>query len=238
LTNGRQITYAAGLQVTQAYGTSEVAHSGATGGYRTWLARYPDKQLSVAVLCNAAEAVPTSLGRQTAQLWLGGPTTAPNAPFDASGLSGLYRNLRNHTAFEIKADSLTKDASGKLRLGGAELTPIDSPVKGFRLTDSNDISLFERVESFAPTAAQLKDYSGAYTSPEATEQLNIRLAASDKLQLVVGHQDPLELKPTYRDAFSSPNGAVRFHRDSQNRITGLSVGDGRVWDFRFNKQAF
>lgn len=227
LSGGRKITYAAGLQVTQQFGTSEVAHSGATGGYRTWLARYPDKQVSVAVLCNAADAVPTTLGRQAAQLWLGAPSPAPNAPVDLSGLIGLYRNTRNNTTFEIK--------SGSTRPGGGELTPIDSPVKGFRLTDANDTSLFERVEPFQPSAAQLKDYVGVFRSSEAPLPLEIRLNDKGVLAAYVGHQEAVEMKPTYKDAFTSANGAIRFYRDSQGRITSLSIGDGRVWDFRFTK---
>lgn len=228
LTGGRQIAYAAGLQVSQQHGTREVAHSGATGGYRTWLARYPDKQLSIAVLCNAAEAVPTSLGRQTAQLWLGVPSAAPSAPADTSSLAGLYRNTRNNMALEIK--------SGTPRPPGAELTPIDTPVKGFRLTDANDITLFERVEPFQPSAAQLKDYIGAFRSPESALPLEIRLNGKGILAIHVGHQEPVEMKPTYKDAFSTSNGAIRFYRDAQGRITSLSAGDGRVWDFRFTKQ--
>ena len=31
---------------------SGIAHSGSTGGYNAWLARYPDRKLSVAVMCN------------------------------------------------------------------------------------------------------------------------------------------------------------------------------------------
>lgn len=236
LSNGRQIAYAAGLQVTQQFGTTEVAHSGATGGYRTWLGRYPEKQLSLAVLCNTAEANAISLGRQSARLWLGVPPAVPNAPVGATELIGLYRNLRNHTTLEIKAATLSRDAAGKLRLGAAELTPTDAPTQGFRLTDANDSVLYERVEPFVPTAEQRKEYVGSYTSPESSLPLRIQLNAAGQLEIKVGHQEPMEFQPTYRDAFENAGVALRFHRDGQNRISGLSVGDSRVWDFRFTRQ--
>ena len=54
LTGGRTIAYASGVNVRTYRGTREVSHSGSTGGYRAWLARYPDERLSVAMLCNAA----------------------------------------------------------------------------------------------------------------------------------------------------------------------------------------
>ena len=56
LTNGKRITYALGLSVTTRDGMRELSHSGSTAGYQTWLARYPDEHVSVAVLCNAGGA--------------------------------------------------------------------------------------------------------------------------------------------------------------------------------------
>ena len=55
LTSGERITYAAGLTVDSYRGTPRIGHSGATAGYRAYLARYPAQDnLSVAVLCNTA----------------------------------------------------------------------------------------------------------------------------------------------------------------------------------------
>lgn len=70
LTTGAEIDYASGIMIGTHRGQREVQHSGATGGYRTFLARYPDRGLSVAVLCNVANANPVGLGRQVAGLLL------------------------------------------------------------------------------------------------------------------------------------------------------------------------
>jgi CubicO group peptidase (beta-lactamase class C family) len=72
LSNGKTIAYAAGLMVDTFDGLREVSHSGSTGGYRTWLGRYPDRAVSVAVMCNSEQANPVQLGRETARLWTGG----------------------------------------------------------------------------------------------------------------------------------------------------------------------
>lgn len=70
LTNGRMISYALGLEVVDYDGIREVSHSGSTAGYRTFLARYPDQHVSVAVWCNYAGANPTALAHQVADLVL------------------------------------------------------------------------------------------------------------------------------------------------------------------------
>ncbi len=64
LSSGERIPYAAGLVVDEYRGTPRVAHSGATAGYRAYLARFPAQQeLSVAVLCNTfANATALALG--------------------------------------------------------------------------------------------------------------------------------------------------------------------------------
>src|SRR5919205_2030256 len=52
LNDGRKIAYALGLTIDTYKGMKDVAHSGATAGYQTFLARYPDNKISVGVMCN------------------------------------------------------------------------------------------------------------------------------------------------------------------------------------------
>src|SRR5439155_2642587 len=46
LTTGRTISYALGLTVADYHGSREVSHSGSTAGYQTFLARFPEQQVS------------------------------------------------------------------------------------------------------------------------------------------------------------------------------------------------
>ncbi|MBM3420139.1 MAG: hypothetical protein FJY11_03285 [Bacteroidetes bacterium] len=73
LTSGRSAGYAAGLMIGEWNGFDEISHSGATGGYRAWLAWYPDKKLSVAILSNYASFDPAGAGRNIASIFLGRP---------------------------------------------------------------------------------------------------------------------------------------------------------------------
>jgi len=56
LTSGRKIEYARGLFVGTYRGLPEISHTGATAGYRAWIARYPSQGVSVAMLCNGSDA--------------------------------------------------------------------------------------------------------------------------------------------------------------------------------------
>ena len=71
LNDGSSITYASGLFVGTFEDVSEISHTGATAGYRAFLARYPDQQVGVAVLCNAGNVNPGQVGRGVARVVLG-----------------------------------------------------------------------------------------------------------------------------------------------------------------------
>lgn len=73
LNSGRSSDYAAGLMIGEWNGFSEISHSGSTGGYRAWLAYYPEKRLSVAILSNHASLNPGGVGRGIAEIFMGTP---------------------------------------------------------------------------------------------------------------------------------------------------------------------
>src|SRR5687767_5115081 len=87
LSDGRDQVYAFGLYVRPYRGVREVAHSGSTAGYQAYLTRFPDQHVSVAVLCNAADAAPTQYARAVAELYLG-TALEPPAPAAAGGGRG------------------------------------------------------------------------------------------------------------------------------------------------------
>ena len=77
---GKPHTYAMGLMVGTRHGHDEISHSGSTAGYRAHLTRFPDKQLSVAVLCNVTSGAASQYAMSVADLHLlSGPPPAPAA---------------------------------------------------------------------------------------------------------------------------------------------------------------
>ena len=249
LTGGKTIAYAAGLMVGTFDGLREVSHSGSTGGYRTWLGRYPDKHVSVAVMCNSAQANPTQLGRDAARLWTGAVPSPKPAPFalDPSSLeklTGMYRKLRDNTVAEVRVrdGKLMLDRTALTATGPSEFAAGDRRLlfeQGrFREATSDGDTAYERVEPAHPSAADLASLAGEYESSETGSALTVAVKGSD-LTLAIGAHNPIALRPTFRDAFmmQTPSGAasIFFHRDSGGRAIGLSAGDDRVWDLRFGR---
>ncbi|MCX6629673.1 MAG: serine hydrolase [Candidatus Solibacter sp.] len=217
LTDGRTIAYAAGLMVLHYKGRNEVSHSGTTAAYNAWLGRYPDHGLSVAVLCNSSAANGTQLGHAVADIFLGdAPPAQPATRTVSAPKPGMYRSLRDHSVVQVTADSPNEFAGDRMRAPGE----IDGG------------TWYERVEPWTPAPADLAALTGEYLSDEAEVTLRVAL---ENARLVV-HRRPnasIPLTPTYKDAFNSSLGVVRFLRDSYGAVTGLSVSESRVWDLRF-----
>ena len=256
LSSGRAITYAAGLTVGSFDGVGEVSHSGSTGGYRTWLARYPDQGVSVAVMCNSAQANPTRLGHETARLWTG--TTPAKRPaayaVDAAklqALAGMYRKVRDNTVANLRV----KDEKLILDPGGIELTPAgpgkflasagelqleveegSTPIRLREVTPNGDV-VFERVEPVQPTKAELAELVGEYASRETGTTLTVTMGIKPgELAYRLGSATPVTLRPTFRDGFMTSSGSsIRFIRDSFAKVNALSAGEDRVWDLRFTR---
>ncbi len=120
LNDGRTIAYAAGLFVQEYRGLNEVSHSGTTAGYNAWLGRYPDEDLSVAVLCNSSVANATAMGHNVADIYLGaaakgsapartpaadaGPAWQPTAE-QLAGFAGEYTSDEIETTLRVAIEN-------------------------------------------------------------------------------------------------------------------------------------
>ncbi len=251
LSSGKTISYAAGLTVGTFDGFREVSHGGSTGGYRTWIGRYPEKGVSVAVMCNSAQANPTQLGRETARLWTGGvpaPNPTPVAVESAAleKLAGMYRKVRDNTVAELRV------RDGKLMLDRVVLTPagvteftagqnkfLFEDGRFSQITPDGDI-VYERVKPVDPSDSELATLAGNYESGETGSTLIVAAKAAE-LTLAIAWNKPVRLRPTFRDAFMMEGGggatSIVFHRDQTGKVTGLSAGDDRAWDLRFTRLA-
>ena len=254
LSGGRTIAYAAGLMIATVDGLKEIAHGGSTGGYRTWLGRYPDRSVSVAVLCNSAQANPATLGRNVARLWTGGQSAkSGNSAFavasgKAQSFAGMYRKTRDNTVAELtwRHGKLTLDPNTELVpiAPGKFLTPAPerefnfeegSPAR-LRVVTGNGEVLYERVDAAQPTAAELAVLIGEYESRETGATLTVMLGKSGELAYRIGSNASVPLRPTFRDSFATPSGSsIRFNRDAAGKVISLSVGDDRAWDLRFTR---
>jgi CubicO group peptidase (beta-lactamase class C family) len=256
LTNGLEIGYALGLFVNSYRGTPQIAHSGSTAGYSTYLARFPALgDLSIAVLCNAAGANATSYTHQLIDALHPElpPLTAPDTVrADQAALlawRGVYEDRRWRSITRVDS------ADGVLRANGSPVRALRDGsylVSGQRVRavlDAQGVRTFRGVTSdgdstvltwralpgWAPTPTELTAYTGTYRSDDVGNSLRV-LSRNGQLFLSTRSGSETPLSPTYRDHFEASVGAIRFARDPRGRLTTLHVGDSRLWDLPFVRQ--
>jgi CubicO group peptidase (beta-lactamase class C family) len=222
--DGRAHNYAMGLRIGQYRGVREVGHSGATAGYTAYLADYPDRQISVAVLCNVGSGNATQYAHAIADLYLGLPLeTAASKPAPPTVPAGIYR--RDDTGEPLPA------------LPAANAPRVDITPDG-RLTVTDQFGSVDRYTKIGPAdlaARPLTDYAGTYASDEAEVVMSVAVER-DALVLRRRPDTVLSLIPVYADAFRAPLGFIRFTRDGAGRVTGFTISQDRVWLLPLKRQ--
>jgi hypothetical protein len=221
-------------------GFKEIGHSGATAGYRAWLAYYPQKKLTIILLSNDGNFPPVTAGHQISEVFLGAemrkehnPSPVTLADTDLKKWPGTYRSIRNfdvisfeqlgqqilsngHALKAIHADTLTLDG----------VTWAFNKTKGtIMIKNSSDTASYRRVD--ATIEKDLKVYAGDYYSVEV--QGNIKINANDgKLYLSVGPAPASQLMPAYKDAFQLDGDLIEFKRMSRGITTGFDINVSRA----------
>ena len=250
LNDGRKISYALGLDVGSYKRIKEVAHSGGTAGYQTYLARFPEKKLSVAALCNGAPPFSGEIVYSVVDE-IFGPFPAAAQPEGAKVAEeqlkryvGTWRNEKTHNANTIAIDK------GELKLNGGPLRPMADgtfllgerkviftlKVGGPSVSEINNtdgsITRLILEPSWTPTAADLASFSGDWHSDEAGVTASFTVEG-DKAFIVVRPTVKLPLRPVYKDAFSGPGYVIWFTRDPSGKIDKMHVGGSRMRDMHF-----
>jgi CubicO group peptidase (beta-lactamase class C family) len=115
-------------------------------------------------------------------------------------------------------------------------TANDKPLRLLQSFDDAKPLVYESVEAVDPSATELLEYVGEYTSAEIDPIY--RLAVQDgKLTLVRLKHKPATLEPQSLDAFSTSIGTIRFTRDANHRINGFLLNGSRIRNFRFVRRA-
>jgi CubicO group peptidase (beta-lactamase class C family) len=254
LNDGRKITYALGLTVVKYRGLREISHGGATAGYQTFLARYPDQKLSVAVLCNGTSPSAESLVRSIVDE-VAGPFPAPQLPEsvevsaeELKRLAGLWRNERTHhpvtTTFQngvlrLNTNNLRPIRGGSFLLGSTRITfksgPDGKPVS-YESDNDGQITRFVAEPQWTPTAAELESLAGEWYCYEAQASFTIAVDG-DRAFIVQRPSMRRALRALYKDHFSVADGQVIwFTRDASGKVARLHVGASRMRDMPFERQ--
>jgi CubicO group peptidase (beta-lactamase class C family) len=94
--------------------------------------------------------------------------------------------------------------------------------------------VFGAVAPFAPSASDLKNYAGIYSSQEIDPLYELKVE-QDGLVLHRLKNKPDVLQPITRDLFAGSIGNIRFTRNQQGEISGFMLSNGRIQNFRFEK---
>jgi CubicO group peptidase (beta-lactamase class C family) len=104
LNNGTTAPYGFGWRITNDSGHQVLEHGGAWQGFASYIVRYPDDQLTVAVLCNRAGSSASYIAKRIAGLYL--PSVAPRVrtavKLDSAILSSYAGDYRLDDRFTVK----------------------------------------------------------------------------------------------------------------------------------------
>src|SRR5215217_1097326 len=148
LNDGRKISYALGLVVDKYKGLKDVSHGGATAGYQTFLARYPDNKVSVGVMCNgtspSAGGIATSLTDEIFGPYPEIPKTEPVKVSDdeLKKLVGVWKNEKTHAPARFVIENGVSRWSGSrlVPMGGGQFSAGGSQLKFTSDSDGKPMS--------------------------------------------------------------------------------------------------
>lgn len=251
LNDGRRITYALGLIVSSYRGLPEVSHGGSTAGYQTFLGRYPDQKLSVAVLCNGTSPNPAGLAHSIVDEILGPfptppqPETVELSEAELKKYAGLWVDPKTH--FTRRTDF----EDGALRSGGTPFKPLkdgsfllgsalvrfvsagDGRTAGMEIEQGGEVIRMVPEAEWKPDVSELKSLAGEWFSEEAQASFTL-LVEEGKLFLTQRPSTRAALVPLYRDHFLYRNAVmVWFTRNAAGRADRLHIGAGRMRDMPF-----
>lgn len=266
LNNGAPLDYALGLEVTRDHGRRLVSHSGSTGGYKTWLGRYPDEGVSIAVMCNNGGIDPIEMGERVARqalLATGHAEAAVSAPkaiaaaqaptTDLAPYQGLFRNPITGELIQLQA------ADGRLTLtrGSSEVLVALSENR-FQRPDGDIVSFAEngskttevtlnhgetRQRFVAVQAAQndsdaFAGYVGTYYSPELDTRISV-IQQTGVLMMRQAFAVEWVLSPSFADGFTTRlRGTTTFvfDRTADGQVKSFSAWANGVRNLAFIKQ--
>jgi CubicO group peptidase (beta-lactamase class C family) len=253
LNDGRKIAYALGLSVGMYKGYKQISHGGATAGYRTFLGRFPETKLSIAVLCNGTSPNVNDLANSFADEILGPfpeqtAVMLPKLPIEqADKYVGLWKSEKTRapvrfavTDGELRFNNtpVRMAPDGSVMIGTTKLTfKNDGPGKpiSFEANSGGDIARFTAEAEWQPSAGELTAFEGEWSSDEAEAKIKF-IAEGPNAVLVFKPYTRLAIQPLYKDHFTDGAGQiVWFDRDGSGKVFGMHIGGSRMRDMPFTK---
>jgi CubicO group peptidase (beta-lactamase class C family) len=271
LNNGKTFGGALGQFVGKYKGLNEISHGGADAGYRTFLTRFPEEDVSVIVFSNDGAFNSGGIAHKVADIFLKdkikeepkkeepkSELNTENIILDQKILDSYLGDFELVPGFVINISSengkLFGQATGQPRLTlsptadkeftikevNAKVVFIsseDGKVNLLKLHQGGNIMDAKRMQTFDKTKVNLSDFEGHFYSDELTTGYDFKIKG-DKLFATHNRHSDLELNPVKKDYFNGAAwffGQVEFVRDTEGKINGCKVTNGRVRNLHFRK---
>ena len=250
LNDGRKIAYALGLTVDTYKGLKDVSHGGATAGYQTFLARYPDNKVSVGVMCNGTSPSAGGIAASiTDEIFGPYPETPKTEPAKVSEdelkkFVGIWRNEKTHAPARFVIENGVSRWSGArlVPMGGGQFTAGGNqlkftfdkdgkPMSAETVDSDGEVTRFVPEKEWTPTPEDLASFKGDWFSEEAGATLTFAVDG-DKAFIKQRPATSLPMQPLYKDHFDVQGYVVWFTRDKNGKVNGMHVGASRMRDCR------
>ena len=251
LNDGRKITYALGLVVAKYKDMKDVSHGGATAGYQTFLARYPERKVSVGVMCNGTSPSAGGIAENITNEIFGpfpespGTEAAKVSEDELKKFVGVWRNEKTHAPARFVIENGTSRWRGArlVPMGGGQFTAGDNklkftfdkdgkPMLAETIDSDGEVTRFSPEREWKPTAEELASIKGDWFSEEAGATLTVAVDA-DKAFIKQRPVTSLPMQPLYQDHFEVQGYTVWFTRDKNGKVNGMHVGASRMRDMPF-----
>jgi CubicO group peptidase (beta-lactamase class C family) len=251
LNDGRKIAYALGLEIGTYKGLKDISHGGATAGYQTFLARYPDNKVSVGVMCNGTSPSAGEIAANiTDEIFGPFPETAKTEPPKVSEdelkkFVGIWRSEKTHLPARFNIENgvsrwrgarLVPMGGGQFALGDNQLKfTIDKdgkPMFAETVDTDGEVRRFVPEQEWTPAPADLASFAGDWFSEEAGATLTFAVV-DGKPFIKQRPTTNFALQPLYKDHFIVQGNVVWFTRDKSGKVTTMHVGASRMRDMPF-----
>lgn len=251
LNDGRKIAYALGLVVNTYKGLKDVSHGGATAGYQTFLARYPDNKVSIGVMCNGTSPSAGGIAASITDEIFGPYPETPKAELpkvsedELKKFVGIWRNEKTHgpARFVIENGMSRWSGARVVPMGGGQFTAggdrlkftfdkDGKPVSAETVDSDGEVTRFVPGREWTPTPEDLASMKGEWFSEEAGATFTIAVDV-DKVFIKQRPATSLLMQPLYKDHFDVPGYVLWIARDKNGKIDSLHVGASRMRDMPF-----
>lgn len=263
LNNGRKLDHSRGIFFGTYRGAKEVYYTGSAEGYKSWLGRYPEHGLSIAILCNSGDGTDrTAFAHRLFDMFVPNapaaqsnvpPPVADSALPDLNSKAGLYFSERTREPLHLVVDrarlriaagpGLMPVAKDRFKRFGAsvmfmsqdefEIQFLSKDQFGLKSMEGN-ITHYRRARPYAPAPVELQAFAGRYESDEIGAVFQVA-AGKEGLIIRSGNMpgNGIEFKPVDPDTFQFSRITIRFQRDKNGKVIALDFSNPSLRNVKF-----